>query len=164
MTSAPPTTEKPLSDALPFSDIAAEQALLNAAMWSDDAYDLAARYVNHAAFYRPAHDQIWAAMAVLRATGAPTGPVAVSDALRAAGATADTLHILPRIYTQPPSLANIAYNARLVARAAVRRHTYSAAVRAAQATTLADHQAFRDELTRAIERLTALASAWDSAS
>jgi len=70
---------------------------------------------------------------------------------------------VPRIFDLPWTPANVVYRARLIARAATKRAAHQAAVSLAQASTLADHDAFRTELGVAIDRLIALVTAWDGA-
>lgn len=160
---APPATDEQTENGVPFSDILAEELLLAAVMASEGDYRTASRLVNAAAFWRPAHSAIWAAVAYLRSRDLPCGPALVSDRMRQAQDHIEYTRDVVRIYGLPWIPAETTHHARLIARAAVRRHVHSAAVRAAQSTTLADHDGFRRELGTAIDRLTALATAWDGA-
>lgn len=64
-------------DRTPPSDPAAEAAVLGAAMVTPRAFDLCAKHVTAADFYRPNHETIWRTIASLHAAGEPTEPTAV---------------------------------------------------------------------------------------
>lgn len=155
------TTEQTATAA---QDVDAEQYLLAAAMWSQDAYEAASRLVNASAFYRPAHAAVWATIAHLRRHSEPCGPVLVVDHLRATGDHATLRAVaIHQIFDLPWIPSEVPYYARIVARAATRRAAAAASVRLVQASHAADPDAFRDALTNACDRLTALAAAWDKA-
>lgn len=142
----------------------AEQYVLAAAMTTQEAYAAAARHVNANAFHRPVHGVVWAAIAHLRDNDQPCDPILVAERLRATGEhlTLKT-GIVHQVYGLPWVPSNVGHYARIIARAATRRATHEACVRLAQAAKTDDPGYFRAELATALERLTALARAWDSA-
>lgn len=75
-----------MDQAPPPHDIAAEQIILGAAMWSPKAVDHArAAGIHPLVWYRPQHPGIWNAILTLELTGAPTEPTAVKAELERRG-------------------------------------------------------------------------------
>lgn len=168
MTTAPPSSPTARGDDVPTvaaQAVDAETAVVAAALWSRQAYSAAAALVNAAAFWRPAHEAIWRALEHLATSSDEAwDPLLVSDRMRITQEHVDYIRDVARLSDYPWVASTVIVHARRVARAAAQRHAHQVAVRLAKASTLADADEFRDQLTEAVDRLQRLARAWDAAS
>lgn len=105
-------------------DMDAERSVLGAVIMSPQALmEAADAGVTGAAFWAPAHETIWAAVAALADAGDPTDALAVAGRLRASG---DLERVgghayLHTLVAQVPSTASVTYYAKIVLDAAGRR-------------------------------------------
>lgn len=116
------------------ADDAAEAITLGAAMLNPDVADQISEIVTSADFYRPRNAIIFAAIIATLAAGDPADPVALTRFLAEAGELnrvggAPYLH---ELYSAPPTAAQGAFYARIVADWAARRRLQVTAVRLEQ--------------------------------
>lgn len=115
----------------PPHDLDAEQAAVGAMMLSPDAADAISEVLTEEDFYRPAHATVFAAIMRLADQGDRPDPVAVTRELDRTG---DLLRIggAPYVHTlveKPPTAANGAYYASIVAELSSRRRIIEAGVK-----------------------------------
>lgn len=107
----------------PAHDLAAEQAVIGAALIAPATMAELAATLTAADFYRPAHGVLWEALCAMHAQGIPTDPIAVGAHLAESGALgrvggAPYLHTL---MAAVPTAANAGHYAGVVAEHARRR-------------------------------------------
>jgi len=119
----------------PPQDVAAEQAVLGAAMMSREAFNTAADMLTAdppgEEFYRPAHQQIWQSMLDLKTAGQPIDPVTVSDQLARNGVLGDVGE-RPYIHTLYASVVvatNVSHHATIIKDLHLHRKLIDAATR-----------------------------------
>ncbi len=108
---------------VPPHDVAAERAVLGAAMLAPGVVGELASRLGPDDFYRPAHAALWQALCELHAAGTPTDPVAVAAHLAEAG-TLGRVGGAPYLHTlmqSVPTAANAGHYAGIVAEHARRR-------------------------------------------
>lgn len=140
MTRKKATTIEAIDRALPH-DLEAEGAILGAVLVHNDAFDVAARVVTSATFYRDAHRRIWETMADLRETGTGIDFVTLREAL---GRRGDLDEIggpayLSGLASGVPRSVNVEFYARIVVEKALLRgiiFTSNAALSSAYAADL----------------------------
>lgn len=132
-------------------DIAAEQCVLGAAMLSPTAVETALE-LKFRDFYRPIHQDIWAAIVDLYGRGAPTGPVAVLDRIRAADTPGPPVKVdgpyLHSLLEGAPGPLEVAHYVGIVKRKGALRHLQNLSVRIQQGV---DHDHDPDDI---LERIT----------
>lgn len=117
------------------TDLAAERAVLGAAMLDPTALDTCATVLTGTAFYDPRHGQMWHALRTLHASGRPTDPIALLDELRLRGEfkpgqlDGPYLH---GVYASILTAAGAEYYAEIVARLARQRRMATLGVRFTQ--------------------------------
>jgi replicative DNA helicase len=122
-------------------DLAAEQAVIGAALLAPSVVEELAATLGSADFWRPAHGLLWEALCGLHATGKPTDAIALAAQLAEAGnlgkvGGAPYLHTLIQAV---PTTANAAHYAGIVAEHARRRQVVNLGERlAGMATSGAD--------------------------
>ncbi|BFU47871.1 DUF3987 domain-containing protein [Krasilnikovia sp. MM14-A1004] len=122
-------------------DLAAEQAVIGAALLAPHLMAELAATIAPGDFYRPDHTVLWQAMTAMHAAGTPTDPITVTSHLAETGDLAQVggapyLHTLT---ADLPSAANAGHYARIVADLAKRRKVADLGTQLAQlATTGAD--------------------------
>lgn len=107
----------------PAHDIAAEQAVVGAALLSPGVVADLAATLTPDDFHRPAHATLWKALCAMHAAGEPVDPIALAARLAASGdlgkvGGAPYLHTL---ISSVPTAANASHYARIVAEHARRR-------------------------------------------
>lgn len=125
-----------LARALPHA-VPAEQVVLGAMMLSTHAADDVIEILTGRDFYDPRHASLYAMLTAQLASDQPTDPVALAHALDAAGKLGtgrgripiDYLHTL---YAAPPTAANAAHYARIVAHKAKLRRLVEVGTRIAE--------------------------------
>ena len=97
-------------------DIAAEEAMLGAALISRVALDEMLRACIPAAFFRPTHQHVFEAMRLLRSLGQPVDAVTVSDELRRTGLLAEVggTAALLGLTNATPAVSNVSRYASIV--------------------------------------------------
>ncbi|TDC96018.1 DUF3987 domain-containing protein [Actinomadura sp. 7K507] len=140
-------------------NIDAEQHVLGAVMISPPALPEVRSLLDGSDFYRPAHQQIWAAITSLADRGAPFEPVAVAAAIEprelAKIGGAPYLHTL---ISQVPSATNATYYAQLVRRLAYARRVTATGTRLMQIGYSATGDVDHDMRSAVADELSALAA------
>ncbi|GAA3750085.1 replicative DNA helicase [Micromonospora maritima] len=124
----------PQFDRTPPSDVAAEQAVLGAMMLSEHAADDVIDILQPRDFYRPVHGTLFELMVSRLGRNLPIDPIAMADTLDRSG-DLQRLGGAPYLHTlvaTPPTAANGAYYARIVAERAVLRRMVEAGTRIVQ--------------------------------
>lgn len=113
------------------SDTTAEQAILGAMMLTPSAIETVAEIVTSRDFYRPGHATLYAHLVGSWAAGRPTDPIAMANALTAAGdlARVGGAGYLHDLIATVPTAANAPWYARTVADLARRRRLVEASIR-----------------------------------
>ncbi|MFG3710796.1 replicative DNA helicase [Micromonospora sp. NPDC047730] len=124
----------PQFERTPPQDVDAEQAVLGAMMLSEQAADDVIDILQPRDFYRPIHESLYRLMVSRLGRNLPIDPIAMADALDKAGdlqrvGGAPYLHTL---MAKPPTAANGAYYARIVAERAVFRRMVEAGTKIVQ--------------------------------
>ncbi|MEN0049030.1 MAG: replicative DNA helicase [Bacteroidota bacterium] len=108
-----------------------EEAILGAIMLDKDAMPVVVDVLPKEAFYKPAHNKIYAAMRLLFAEGKPIDMLTVSEALKKAGdlEMVGGPFYLAELTGRVASAANIEYHSRLVSQKYMQRELIRAATR-----------------------------------
>ena len=112
-----------LKDKIPPNNTEAEQAILGAVLLGSDAIGTVLQYIRADSFYIPAHQKIFQAIVDLYNKGQQVDILVISEHLRQQGlldSVGGTAYIASLTDTVP-STANVAYYARIVLDAAIRR-------------------------------------------
>ncbi|MCN0152583.1 DUF3987 domain-containing protein [Salinispora arenicola] len=107
----------------PAHDLAAEQAVIGAALLAPSVVADLAATLTPADFYRPAHARLWETLCHLHSDGQPIDPIAVAAHLTDTGnlGTVGGAPYLHTLIATVPTAANAAHYARIVAEHARRR-------------------------------------------
>lgn len=113
---------------VPPHNLDAEESLLGAMLLSSDAISIGTELLTAEDFYKPAHGQIFAAIARLYEAGEPADAVTVSDELARAGLSTIGVDpsVLVGLQTSTPSSANAQHYAKIVQELAVLRRLIGA--------------------------------------
>ncbi|MGV9772602.1 DUF3987 domain-containing protein [Streptosporangium sp. NPDC003464] len=150
--------------ALPPHDIDAEQAVLGCMLLSAEAGTRAAALLSPGAFFRPAHQVIFAAIVAQQHDGQAADPITVADHLTRAGDLARVgggsyLHALMQA---PPTTANLTYYVRIVAEHAQRRGLITTGERIAQLGYTGEPEQAAAHAAKLVTGITAPARSWDA--
>lgn len=118
------------------ADLGAEQALIGAVLLQPGIMHEARWTVTAGDFFKPAHQQVWAAMCDLYATGRPVDPVTVADAVRAT--VPDPAALLTDALNTLPASSRWRHYADIVIRHSASRQLVHVAGEAASAAMTAD--------------------------
>lgn len=143
-------------------DLAAEQAVLGAMLWSADAISDVVDVVDSSDFYRPNHAAIFDVIVRLFAAGQPSDPVTVADALDKAGSLE---RVGGRAYLHTLSAATVSslngsHYAGIVAEKALLRRLWETSTRTAE-TAVGSVADARELLDRAQSDMFALTPTQD---
>jgi hypothetical protein len=143
----------------PPHNIAAEQAVLGAAMLSPAALAEARDLLDGTEFYRPAHQVIWEAITALADRGDPHDPLTVGAALGRDMTRAGGAPYLHTLIAAVPTAANGSYYAHIVRDLAYARDVLTASTNLAEAARQATGDAAADLRAKVAAQTAALAGA-----